>query len=177
MSLYLYRLMGAATLDASMYEGIEADHGTNAQAVATVLLASLAAGIGSGGWYGVHPFTLVVVSALACLAWTAWAVLIFHVGTRILPAPQTRVTLGELLRTTGFAAAPGLLLLVAVVPGLAPFAFAGTGLWMLATMVVAVQHALDYTSAWRAVAVCLVAVTVVVMLAAVVGLLWGPTLT
>jgi hypothetical protein len=177
MALYLYRLMGAATLDASMYEGIEADRSTNAQAGLTVLLASVAAGIGSGGWYGVHPFTLVAVTALAGIAWVAWAVLIFHVGTQILPEAQTRVTLGELLRTTGFAAGPGLLFAVAVVPGLGALAFAGAGLWMLATMVVAVQHSLDYATPWRAVGVCLVAASVVAMLAAVLGLLWGPTLS
>jgi hypothetical protein len=177
MALYLYRLMGAATLDASMYEGIEADKGTNAQAALTVLLASLAAGVGCGGWYGVRPFTLVVVTVLACIAWVAWAVLIFHVGTRILPDAQTRVTLGELLRTTGFAAGPGLLLSVAIVPGLAPLAIAVAGVWMLATMVVAVQHALDYDTLSRAVGVCLVAASVVAMLAVVLGLLWGPTLS
>jgi hypothetical protein len=177
MALYLYRLMGAATLDASMYEGVECDTRTTAQAALTVLLASLAAGLGAGGWYGVHPFTLVVVSALACCAWMAWAVLIFHVGTRILPEAQTSVTLGELLRTTGFAAGPGLLLSVAMVPGLSALTFAGVGLWMLATMVVAVQHSLDYASPWRAVGVCLVAASVVAMLAAVLGLFWGPTLS
>lgn len=177
MDLYLYRLLGAVAFDSSMYEGIEADRSTNLQAAMTVLLASLAAGIGAGGWYGVHPVTLLVVSVLAGITWMAWAVLIFHVGTHMLPEPQTRVTLGELLRTTGFAAAPGMLLVLAIVPGLGPIAFAGASLWMLATMVVAVQHALDYSSPWRAVAVCLVAVTVVVMLAAVLGLLWGPALS
>lgn len=177
MALYLYRLMGAAMLDASMYEGVEADRSTTAQATLTVLLASLAAGLGSGGWYGVHPFTLVVIAALACCAWVAWAVLIFHVGTRILPGAETRVTLGELLRTTGFAAGPGLLLAVAIVPGLGVVAFAGASLWMLATMVVAVQHALDYARPWPAIGVCLIAASVVAMLAVVLGLFWGPALS
>ena len=177
MTLYLYRLMGAATLDGGMYEGIEGDRGTTAQAAITVVLASLAAGIGVSGWYGAHPVTLIAVSLVACALWVLWAVLIFHIGTRILPSTDTRVTLGELLRTTGFSAAPGLLLAVAVVHGMSVPVFALTGLWMLATMVVAVQHALDYASPWRAIAVCLVAVTVVLMLAAVLGLLWGPTLS
>ncbi len=177
MGLYLYRLMGAATLDAGMYEGIEADRGTSIQAAVTVLLASLAAGVGAGGWYGVHPLTLAAVSVLACVTWVAWAVLIFHIGTRMLPEPQTRVTLGEVLRTTGFAAAPGMLQVFAVLPGLSGPVFLATWLWMLATMVVAVQHALDYASPWRAMAVCLVAVTLTMALASVLGVLWGPTLS
>jgi len=177
MTLYLYRLMGAATLDGGMYEGIEADRGTTVQAAITVLLASLAAGIGVSGWHGAPPLILIAVSVVAGTLWVLSAVLIFHIGTRILPSADTRVTLGELLRTTGFSAAPGLLLTVAVVHGMRVPVFALTGLWMLATMVVAVQHALDYASPWRAIAVCLVALTVVVMLAAVLGLLWGPTLS
>jgi hypothetical protein len=177
MGLYLYRLLGAATLDATMYEGIEADRGTNAQAAATVLLASLATGIGAGGWYGLHVSTLAVVSGLACAAWVAWAVLIVHVGTRVLPTPQTRVTLGELLRTTGFAAAPGLLHVFAVLPGVAGPVFLVTSIWLLATMVVAVQHALDFPTIWRAVGVCLVGVTLLLMLAVLLGIVWGPSLS
>ncbi len=177
MGLYMYRLMGAATLDAGMYEGIEADRSTSLQAAMTVVLASLAAGIGAGGWYGVHPLTLAAVSVLACITWVAWAVLIFHIGTHMLPEPQTRVTLGELLRTTGFAAAPGLLQVFAVLPALSGPVFVATWVWMLATMVFAVKHALDYTSPWRAVAVCLVAATVSMALASVLGVLWGPTLS
>ena len=169
MTLYLYRLMGAATLDAGMYESIEADRGTTVQAAITVLLASLAAGIGASGWYGAHPFTLVAVSVVACAVWVVWAVLIFHIGTRILPSTDTRVTLDELLRTTGFSAAPGLLLSVAVVHGMSVPVFVATGLWMLATMIVAVQHALDYASPWRALAVCLIAMTIVMTLTVTLG--------
>jgi hypothetical protein len=179
MGLYLYRLMGAATLDAGMYEGIEADRrtSTSAQAALTVMLTSLAAGVGAGGWYGVHPATLAAVSVLTCITWVAWAVLIFHIGTRMLPEPQTRVTLGELLRTTGFAAAPGLLQVLAVMPALSAPVFVATWIWMLATMVFAVEHALDYTSPWRAMAVCLVAASVAMALASVLGVLWAPTLS
>lgn len=177
MGLYLYRLMGAAVLDATMYEGIEADSRTNLQAALTVVLASVAAGIGAGGWYGTRPATLAALSLVACLAWVGWAVLVFHVGTRVLPEEQTRVTLGELLRTTGFAAAPGFVLVAAMVPAVAAPAFAVTGLWLVATMVVAVEHALDYTSVWRAIAVCLAALAIVALLAAVLGVVAGPALS
>jgi hypothetical protein len=55
--------------------------------------------------------------------------------------------------------------------------FVGTGLWMLAAMVVAVQHALDFSSTWRAVAVCLIGVSLSLALAFVLGIVWGPTLS
>lgn len=177
MGLYLYRLMGAAMLDAGMYEGVEADRGTTRQAAATVVLASLAAGVGAGGLYGARPATLLAVSLLACLTWVAWAVLMFHIGTKMLPEPQTQATFGELLRTTGFAAAPGLVQVFAMLPAMSVPVFVGTWLWMLVAMVIAVQHALDYKSRWRAVAVCLVGASIILALAFVLGLLWGPTVS
>ena len=39
MSLFFYRVMGAAMLDASMYEGIEGDRSVTGQAAAAVLLS------------------------------------------------------------------------------------------------------------------------------------------
>ena len=44
MGLFAYRLLGAAMMDVGMYESIEADRRTTMQALATVVLASLAAG-------------------------------------------------------------------------------------------------------------------------------------
>jgi hypothetical protein len=177
VGLYLYRLMGAAMLDAGMYEGIEADTHTNGQAAATVVLASLAAGIGAGGIYGIRTTTFVAVTALALITWVAWAVLMFHIGTRLLPEPDTRATLGELLRTTGFAAAPGMLQVFGLLPRMTIPVFAVTIVWMIAAMVVGVRHALDYHNAWRAIAVCLVAATLSLVLAFGLGVVFGPTVS
>ena len=50
-------------------------------------------------------------------------------------------------------------------------------LWMLAAMVVAVQHALDFQSTARAVVVCAVALALAVSLAVLLGLLLSRTVT
>ena len=47
---------------------------------------------------------------------------------------------------------------------------------MLAAMVVGVRHALDYTNWWRALAVCGVALSLVIAFAFVIGVVAGPTL-
>jgi hypothetical protein len=176
MTLYLYRLFGAMALDPDMYEGIEGDRSVTGQAVLTVVLASIAAGLGASGWTSVHATAFLTLTAIALVTWVAWAVLICEIGRRLLPEPTTRTNLGELLRTVGFAAAPGLLQVFALLPrvGLAIFAF--TVLWMFVAMVVAVQHALDYRSVWRAVAVCLVAGTACLSLAFLVGVLLPVTI-
>ncbi len=173
----VYRAMGAAVLDASVYEGIEADPAATRQALAVVLLASVAAGIGAGGWAGPDWQVVGVFGVLALAAWIGWAVLILHVGGRYFRQPQTDVDLGQLLRTVGFAAAPGMLQAAAIAPFLTAPVFVISWLWMLAAMIVAVQHALDFPSMARAIVVCAVALALVVALALFVGLSLSRTVT
>jgi hypothetical protein len=97
--------------------------------------------------------------------------LALQIGTRVLAAPRTHATWGELLRTTGFAAAPGFLQVFAVFPGARMPIFVATGLWMFAAMVVGVRHALDYPSTPRALAVCALAAALSAALAFAFGLL------
>jgi hypothetical protein len=52
-------------------------------------------------------------------------------------------TWGELLRTLGFAQAPGVLMVVAIIPVLGQLARFGIWLWMLGTGIVAIRQALD----------------------------------
>jgi hypothetical protein len=177
MSLFFYRLIAAAMLDAAMYEGIEADRRVTFQAAAAVILASLAAGFGATGLYGGSLRIFVMFSVIALITWGAWATLMFQLGTRLLPEPETRATLGQLLRTTGFAAAPGLLQVFAVFPAMAVPVFAGTTVWMFAAMVIGVRHALDYQSTWRALAVCAVAGALSLGLAILFSMLFGSTVS
>ena len=93
---------------------------------------------------------------LALLGWVTWAFLTYIIGTRLLAEPQTRADVGEMMRTLGFAQAPGLLRVLGGFPGVGPIVLSIASIWMLVTMVVAVRQALDYTSTVRAVGVCLV---------------------
>lgn len=176
MILYLYRLMGAAALDGGAYEGIEADSSVTRQAAVTVLLSSLAAGIGSLGWRDADPRAFASVTLVALVMWVAWAMLTFQIGARLLPEPQTDVTLGQMLRTLGFAAAPGLLQVFAIFPKMTTLVFFTTTAWMFAAMVVAVRHALDYRATGRALAVCAAAAGLAAALAVAFDLVMGPVL-
>jgi len=154
-SLYIRRFVGALTLDPSAYEEFESDRGAIFQALATVLLASLAEGLALRAVLG--PDSVVLMTAVALIGWVAWAVLTFEVGARILPGARTHSSVGELMRTLGFAAAPGCVAFLALVPGLPIPVLVFSRTWMLLAMIVAVRQALDYTSTWRAVAVCALA--------------------
>jgi hypothetical protein len=93
-----------------------------------------------------------------------------------MPEPQTDVTLGQLLRTLGFAAAPGLLQVFAIFPRMTNLVFFTTTVWMFAAMVIAVRHALDYRHTGRALAVCGIAAGLAAALALAFDLTMGPVL-
>ena len=119
-----------------------------------VLLSALAAGIGSirdGGITG-----LLVITVAALVGWFIWAGLTFLIGTKMLPEADTNADMGELLRTTGFSQAPGLLRVLGIIPVLGGLVSLVASIWMLAAFVIAVRQALDYKSTGRAVVVCLI---------------------
>ena len=155
------RMIRAAKLDVNLYEEVEADRGAMGQVMTVVVLSSVAAGVGtisSGGIAGIFWGT---IAALA--GWFIWAFLTYFIGTRILPEPQTRADLGELLRTTGFSSSPGVIRVLGVVPLLGGLVFFVTAIWMLVAMVIAVRQALDYKSTGRAVGVCVLGWIVLVI--------------
>jgi len=172
MATFGQRLRGAAALDRRVYEEVEADRQATAQAVGVVLLASLAGGIGLLGFGVPNPQALLAGVIGALVGWVAWATLTYLIGTQLLPEPQTRADVGELLRTIGFAAAPGLLRVLGVLPVVGPPIYAATSVWMLLAMVVAVRQALDYRSTGRAVAVCVVGWALSLIVATIIGIVF-----
>jgi hypothetical protein len=146
------RMIRAAKLDIHLYEEVEADKQAMGQAMTVVILSSVAAGVGTISSVGVSGLFWGTFAALA--SWFIWAFLTYFIGTRILPEPQTRADMGELLRTIGFSSSPGVLRVLAVIPVLGSLVFLVTAVWMLVAMVLAVRQALDYKSTGRAVGVC-----------------------
>lgn len=165
MASFSERMIGAAKLDVHTYEEVEADTTAMGQSMWVVVLSSVAAGIGSGaGIVG-----LVVGSLAAMIGWFVWAYVTYLIGTKMLPEPQTEADVGQLLRTTGFSASPGLLRAFGVIPGLGLLAVGVANIWMLVSMVVAVRQALDYESTGRAIGVCLIGWLALVLITMVLG--------
>jgi hypothetical protein len=181
MTAFAHRLLGAAALDVDTYEEVEADRTATTQALIVVAASSLATGAGMSGIgtaAGAVTGQIFIWSIAALLGWAAWALLVLQIGGRLLPEPQTRVDVTELLRTLGFATAPGLLRVFGIfVPALALPLFGLTAVWMIVTMVVAVRQALDYTSTTRAVAVCLIGWLLAVGFVLAISLWLAPSLT
>ena len=174
MSIFTDRIVRAARLDVNLYEEVEADKDALGQATAVVLLASLAGGLGSisaGGMTG-----LVLGAVVSLVGWYIWAFLTYYIGTRLLPEQATEADLGQLLRTIGFASAPGLIRILGVIEPLAGVVFFVAGVWMLVAMVIAVRQALDYTSTWRAIGVCAIGWIIQLIVVVVVMSLFMPPL-
>ena len=153
MKSFKDRMLGAAMLDVDTYEEVEHDQTATGQAMGVVIISSLAAGIGSVG-DGASGLIAGTIGAL--VGWFIWAALTFLIGTKVLPEPQTKADLGELLRTIGFSASPGVLRIFGMIPVLGVLIALAASVWMLVAMVVAVRQALDYRSTGRAVGVCVI---------------------
>ena len=151
MQTLLKQMIGASRLDAQTYEQVEADRTSTAAALLVVILANIAAAIGAGArdLISLAGFTIVFL-----MTWALWVALTYIIGTRLLPEPQTHADIGEVVRTTGFSASPGMLRIFGLLPLVGAPIFLGVTVWMLFAFVVAVRQALDYGSSARALAVC-----------------------
>jgi len=161
------RIWNASRLHADTYEEVEADPNSIRQASLVVLLAAVAGGLGSWWLHAVHrdiptgvalvPVALEVLEPI--VLWVGGSFFSYMVGATFFRGPETQTDFAEVLRTVGFAFAPGILRLIGF--GLPPIQAAlGLGdsevprivfnttleLWVLVAGIVAVRQALDFTT-------------------------------
>ena len=172
------RMIRAAKLDVKLYEEVEADKTATRQALLVVLIYSICFGIGSGlavVWdEGVGHFFLSLFLGLlyALVFWLIWSLITYLIGTRFFKGPKTKATYGEMLRTIGFAAAPGVLLIFVFIPFVGGVISFLVWVWMLVAMVIAVRQALDFTTG-RAIGTVVVGGVVYLVVALIIGMVLG----
>ena len=171
MPTFAQRMIGAAKLRVATYEEVEADRSATSQALAVVVMSSVATGLGLSRTRSFSEFAVGAMAAL--LGWLIWAALTCFIGTKILPEPQTKSNIGELLRTTGFSSSPGVLHVLGRMPVVGGVVSLIVAVWMLLAMVIAVRQALDYRGTARAVGVCLIGWLVYVAVSLLLGDLPG----
>ncbi|MFI5324111.1 MAG: hypothetical protein ACHQ6U_11445, partial [Thermodesulfobacteriota bacterium] len=111
--MFIKRLIRALTLDPELYEEVERDKGSMWQSVVVVFLASLGRGIysyESGDYKG-----LILGTITNFVLWILLAFLIYIIGTKLFPESETRSDQWEIMRVLGFASAPGMFRVFAVV--------------------------------------------------------------
>ena len=170
-SVFVNRIIRACKLDISLYEEVEADKSATFQAALVVVLSSLAAGVGALS-LGASNFLMAPI--LSLISWYIWAYLIYLIGAKLFPEPNTKADHGQLLRTIGFSSAPGLIRVFGFTPELMSITFIGAGIWMFIAMIIAVRQALDYQSTWRAVGVVVIGFLVQAIVLVMLMRAFGP---
>ncbi len=135
------RISRASKLDVHIYEEVEADKNATRQAMLVVILSGIAAGIGS---ISLSKESIVYGTFFSILGWYLWATLIYFLGTKFLPSPQTKTNFKTLLRTIGFSCSPGLIRILGILPDAEKLVFLVAEVWMFVAMVVAVKQVLNY---------------------------------
>ena len=133
-------MLGAARLDISTYEEVEADKTATGQAAGVVALVAVAQAIGAAG-----EGTLGIVAGLggAMFGWLIWAGITYLIGAKLFGGTATW---GELLRTLGFAQAPGVLYVLGIIPLLGGLVRIALAIWILIAGIIAIRQALDFST-------------------------------
>lgn len=151
----LDRMIGAAKLDVKVINEIEADQSATIQAAIVVIISALSAGIGS---ILVGPLWVVLSIVLSLIGWAIFAGLVYWIGTTFFKEPQTHADWGQLARVLGFARAPGVFNFLGIIPFIGWLFSLIIFVWIIATSVIAIREALDYTSTGKAVVVAILAI-------------------
>jgi len=135
-------IIGAARLDPAVYEELEHNYAATVPALLVVVLACLASGVALlpvVGLAGVY-----TRAATAFISWTLFVVIAYVVGTKALPGPETSASMGQLVRSLGFAQTPALLLVLGgVAPGVLFVLGPLVAVWVALATIVALRAALD----------------------------------
>ena len=143
MASFGERVIGAMKLDAQTFEEIERDPSAISQTVGVIALGAVSYGIGNI-WYG--GITGILSSMIIMLIqYAIWALMVWVIGTKLMPDPATKADLPETFRVIGFAAAPWLLGVITIIPLVGWLIVFLLWLWSIAMMVVAVKQVLDYS--------------------------------
>jgi hypothetical protein len=132
------RMIGAAKLQNWAFEEVEADETATGQAAAVIAMVAVAQAIGSVG-EGSGGVIGGLLSAF--FTWAVWSGVTYFIGTRLFSGTATW---GELLRTIGFANAPGVLAIFGVIPVFGGLIRVAVAIWILIAGIVAIRQALDF---------------------------------
>jgi hypothetical protein len=148
------RVVGAMKLDPNTFEDVERDTTAIGQSVGVIVLAAVAAGIGNIYWGG---FTGIVTGALlSIISFLIWSLIVWVIGTKVMPEPATKADYPETFRVVGFSAAPGIASVVTIIPILGWLLMLVIWIWQIAAMVVAVRQVLDYSTTGKAIIVVVI---------------------
>lgn len=164
------RMIRAAMLNPAVYNEVERDVNATTEAFLVVLIVAVATGIGRLA-AGVPGFIGGLV--LAVLLWLLVAYITYLVGTSLFGGTAT---VGELLRTMGYAQTPRLLSVLGFIPVIGGIAILVGFILAVVAAVIAVREALDFDTGkaiLTAIISWVVSTAIVGVVAWIVGTVFG----
>ena len=160
------RMIGAAMLDIGTYEEVEHDSSATGQAAIVVAIVAVCAAIGHVGDGGGGAISALIS---AFVGWLVWSGVTYVIGDKVFGGTATW---GELLRTLGFAQAPGVLYILGIIPILGGLVSFFVWIWLLVTGIVAIRQALDFSTG-KAILTALLGLAAYIGVAIIFGILGG----
>ncbi len=140
------RMVRAARLEPALYDEVDADTGATSQALLVVAISAVANGLGLAlgnvlaGRGGAVVGSLIGGIIQDVIGWVIFSLVMYLVGSMVFKAPTTY---GRMLRSVGFAYAPGVLLVLRFVPILGGLIALVVGLWRLVATFIALREGLE----------------------------------
>jgi hypothetical protein len=139
-------IIGVIRFDPDVYRELKDDYTATLPAILFVALIALISALPSFLFSGKGLPLFFQTAALAFSAWVTIVLLAFILGAKALPGPETNVTVAALVRTLGFAQAPGLVLVLALVPGASLGIASLVFIWVFFTTLYALRETLSVST-------------------------------
>lgn len=147
------RAMRVARLELPVYRAIAGDANATREAAVVVAVVALASGLGALR----DSFGAVLLSVFAAfLGWIIFSAMTYFFGKNIFGTPTTQVNVESLLRTQGYARAPGVLSIFGFIPIIGWLISLVGAIWALVTAIIAIRETLAITTG-RAIIVAIIA--------------------
>ena len=167
------RMIRAVRLDVDLYNEVEADETATTQALLVVVIGAVCSTIGAlirsairGYGAGGSLFGTLIGSLIG---WVLASLTIYVVGVYLFGG---KATVGELLRTLGFAYSIQVVNILSFIPALGPLISFAASIWGIVMSVVAAREALDIDTG-KAIATCIIGAIIWFAFFALMGLVFG----
>jgi len=157
----------------SVFRTIARDPNATQQAAIVVGVVAIASAIGGAG-EGIGGIVVGLIGAF--VGWLVFAGMAWFFGTNIFGTPTTVTNWESLLRTLGYAQAPGILSIFAFIPILGwAAAFVGW-VWSIVTAIIAIRETMSFSTG-RAIITAIVAAIASGIIGAILSMIFGVAIT
>lgn len=166
------RVMRVFMFDLTIFQEVEEDKTATRQAWVVVVIAAVAAGIGSalsslifGSGFGHSILALIVTPILSLIGYFLWAFVTYWVGVNMF---QAQTDFEEMQRVIGFAYAPNVVGVISFIPCVGPLISFVASIYALVLAVMAVKEGLDVDMG-KAIVTCVIGWIVNLIVGFVIG--------